>query len=173
MVLQARKEPASRQSPVNHPEIETEEGIMEAVPALRAKGFKFVKLEDISLNKPIYTRRGFFMEKTNEHEANNYSETQQDNLRKEIAELESKLSVLKDCAQATQNKLDGILLKQIEIMAVFIVVISVIITNIVGIDAFGNIGIKGLARINIALVIAVFILLLGIKLFILGFNKKK
>ena len=34
---------------MNHPEKETAEGVMQVVPALRAKGFRFVKLEDYPL----------------------------------------------------------------------------------------------------------------------------
>ena len=94
-------------------------------------------------------------------------------LKSEITALEVKLSSLKDTADAIHARIDGILLKQIEILTVYIAVVSLIITNIIGLDALGNIGIKGLIRINLVYVVSVFIILIGVKVFILGFKKRQ
>lgn len=94
-------------------------------------------------------------------------------LNAEIEALSIKLSALKEDVAATQNRLNSMLLKQIEILTVFIAVVTLIITNVVGLDAFGNIGIKGLIRIDVILVVSVLVILAGVKIFIVGFRQKQ
>ena len=93
-------------------------------------------------------------------------------LEKQSADLESKLGLLKIAVKDISDKIENNLLKQIEILTVFVAIISLIITNVIGIDAFGNVGIVGLLKIDGAFVISVFVLLLCVKFVILGSKKR-
>jgi hypothetical protein len=108
---------------------------------------------------------------TSRHSGHNDS-AQTDALRSEIADLEAQTKALKDSVKAVSDQLNSILLKQIEILTIFVAVLALVITNVIGIDAFGNIGIQGLVRIDLIFVVSVFILIFGVKLFILGFRKR-
>lgn len=92
-------------------------------------------------------------------------------LEQQTGILQSQISALKSVAKEIDDKLENNLLKQIEILTVFVVIISLIITNVLGIDALSNYGLRGMIILNTAYVISVLFLLLGIKIIILGFKK--
>lgn len=100
------------------------------------------------------------------------AENKTEALRCEVSELEARVSALSDAVNRVGDRLENMLLKQIEVLSVFVAVISLVITNLVGIDALGSIGLRGLAKIDAVFVLSAFVLLLAVKLIIIGFRKK-
>jgi hypothetical protein len=93
-------------------------------------------------------------------------------LERETQELKTQITSLKSTANQINEKLDNNLLKQIEILAVFVILISLIITNVLGIDALSSYGMRGLIILNAAYVISALLLMLGIKFLVIGFKKR-
>lgn len=89
-----------------------------------------------------------------------------------VSELESRVSALSDETKKAEGRLEKSLLKQIEVLSVFTVILALIITNVIGIDALGGIGLRGLAKLDLVFVLSTLVLLLGVKLIIIGFEKK-
>jgi len=89
-------------------------------------------------------------------------------LQREVHELEQTVSHLRQQAEKTEENLGHSLLKQIEVLAVFAVFLSLAITNVIGIDVLGSLGLRGLMVIDLSYVASAFLLLLGIKWLILG-----
>jgi len=93
-------------------------------------------------------------------------------LRLEIAGLEAKVESLKEEVKTARDSLQNNLFKQIEILAVFVLVVALTVTDVIGIGALGNMGFLGFAKINLAYIISAFVMLLGIKFVIVGGKKK-
>ena len=93
-------------------------------------------------------------------------------LHQRVLELEKMVSTLEHNVKKAEDSMDHTLLKQIEILAVFAVFISLAITNVIGINVLGSMGLRGIAVIDFGYVVSAFILLLGIKFIIVGTKKK-
>jgi hypothetical protein len=86
--------------------------------------------------------------------------------------LNSKIKCMQRETEEISRQLEHHFLKQIEVLTVFVVIVSLIITNVLGIDALSNYGLKGLVALNFAFVISVTFLLLAVKFIIIGFKKR-
>ena len=78
---------------------------------------------------------------------------------------------MKDEVKKANDSLQDHLLKQIEILAVFVLLVALTVTDVIGIGALGNMGFLGFVKINLSYIIAAFVMLLGIKLLIVGKRK--
>lgn len=108
-------------------------------------------------------------------DTNDKTETLENNteaLRLEVAGLEATVASLKDEVKKANESLQDHLLKQIEILAVFVLVVALTVTDVIGIGALGNMGFMGFAKINLAYIISAFVMLLGIKFVIVGVKRK-
>lgn len=99
-------------------------------------------------------------------------ETKVEALKLEVSELEAEVSALKQEVKSAKESLQNNLFKQIEILAVFVLVVALTVTDVIGIGALGNMGFVGFAKINLAYIISAFVMLLGIKFVIIGVKKK-
>jgi len=95
-----------------------------------------------------------------------------ESLRQEVAGLEAKISSLKEEVNKANDSLANHLFKQIEILSVFVLVVALTVTDVIGIGALGNMGFMGFAKINLAYIISAFVMLLGIKFVIIGVKRK-
>ena len=93
-------------------------------------------------------------------------------LHEQIADLEAQVSVLKSDAKKIGDNVGNYLLKQIEVLAIFAVFISLAITNVIGIDVLGSLGLRGIAMIDMGYIASALVLLFGIKYIIIGFKNK-
>lgn len=107
------------------------------------------------------------------NEKNLTPESEVSTLRLEVSELEAKVASLTKEVNKAGESLRYNLLKQIEILAVFVLVVALTVTDVIGIGALGNMGFFGFAKINLAYIISVFVMLLGIKYIIVGKNNKQ
>lgn len=89
-------------------------------------------------------------------------------LHREVAELESRVAELKAEAEKASARIDGALYRQIEILAVFVAVLALVVTNLIGIDALGSVGLRGIAKIDLVFVLTAVVLLVALRLIVTG-----
>lgn len=87
-------------------------------------------------------------------------------LRHEVESLETKITRLDEGIKQANRNFENNLLRQIEILAVFVIMILLIITNVIGIDVLGSMGLRGIAMIDLSYLVSMFALLLGIKIIV-------
>ncbi len=87
-------------------------------------------------------------------------------LRNEVERLEAKITRLDEGVNHASRNLENNLLQQIEILAVFVIMILLVITNVIGIDVLGSMGLRGIAMIDLSYLVSMFALLLGIKIIV-------
>ena len=91
---------------------------------------------------------------------------------KKVAELEARIDQMKIEAENIKKSLEHNLIKQVEILAIFKIFISILVTNVIGIDIVSSMRLRGLALLDMACVVSELILLLGIKFIVINSNKK-
>ncbi|MCI2105672.1 MAG: hypothetical protein LKK00_02995 [Intestinimonas sp.] len=99
------------------------------------------------------------------------NESKVETLRQEIKRLEAKVELLNNDLEKARRNQERSLLKQIEILAVFVVIVALVITDVIGIDVLGSMGLRGVAMINLAYVVSTLLLLLGLKFIVIGSHR--
>lgn len=95
-----------------------------------------------------------------------------EDLHRQVAALETRVAELKAEAEKASARIDGALYRQIEILAVFVAVLALIVTNLIGIDALGSIGLRGIAKIDLVFVLTAVVLLVALRLIVTGVHRK-